>query len=232
MMLYTKYESSGPCSFRQECFWKLHFENIFFDPVTYLCNQLVVSEEKSFEWKRLRTHTLTHSCTDGRRTKNKGLSQKNHHEELSMSFLCFHRNVSFGWCHSSHCNDPLNFPVNNTLKHVTAFLLFAPIEISILMILFRKCLQLLQTLSARKGLYGRSFCWNSRFSILAPACKYLPTFSNKTHWKRNANTSQSFGCVLLKFHIYPVFLQWNVTICMYITHWWVEHAQYGGYDLL
>ena len=35
MMLYTKYESSGPCSFRQEDFWKLHFENLFFDPVTY-----------------------------------------------------------------------------------------------------------------------------------------------------------------------------------------------------
>jgi len=34
-MLYTKYESSGPCSFGQEEFWKLHFENLFFDPVTY-----------------------------------------------------------------------------------------------------------------------------------------------------------------------------------------------------
>ena len=39
-MLYTTYESSGPCSFGQEDFWKLHFENLFFDPVTYLCNQL------------------------------------------------------------------------------------------------------------------------------------------------------------------------------------------------
>jgi len=39
MMLYTNYESSGPCSFRQEDFGKLHFENLFFDPVTYLCNQ-------------------------------------------------------------------------------------------------------------------------------------------------------------------------------------------------
>ena len=38
MMLYTKYESSGPCSFRQDVS-KLHFENLFFDPVTYLCNQ-------------------------------------------------------------------------------------------------------------------------------------------------------------------------------------------------
>jgi len=39
-LLYTKYESSGPCSFRQEDFWKLHFKNLFFDPVTYLCNQV------------------------------------------------------------------------------------------------------------------------------------------------------------------------------------------------
>jgi len=29
-MLYTKYESSGPLSFRQD-FFKLHFENLFFD---------------------------------------------------------------------------------------------------------------------------------------------------------------------------------------------------------
>jgi len=29
-MLYTKYECSGPCSFGQEDFWKLHFENLFF----------------------------------------------------------------------------------------------------------------------------------------------------------------------------------------------------------
>jgi len=35
-MLYTKYESLGPCSFRQEDFFKLHFENLFFDPVTIL----------------------------------------------------------------------------------------------------------------------------------------------------------------------------------------------------
>jgi len=40
MMLYTKYTSSGLCSLRQEDVWKLHFENLFFDPVTYLCNQL------------------------------------------------------------------------------------------------------------------------------------------------------------------------------------------------
>ena len=39
MLLYTKYESSGPCSFRQEDFLKLHFANLFFDPVTYICNQ-------------------------------------------------------------------------------------------------------------------------------------------------------------------------------------------------
>jgi len=39
MMLYTKYNSSGPCSFRQEDFLKLHLENTFFDPMTYICNQ-------------------------------------------------------------------------------------------------------------------------------------------------------------------------------------------------
>jgi len=39
MMLYTKYESSWPWHLRRADFWKLHFENLFFDPVTYLCNQ-------------------------------------------------------------------------------------------------------------------------------------------------------------------------------------------------
>jgi len=39
MMTYTKYESFGPCSLRQEEFRKLHFENLLFDPMTYLCNQ-------------------------------------------------------------------------------------------------------------------------------------------------------------------------------------------------
>jgi len=43
--VYTNYESSGPCSFRQEEFFKLHFENLFFDPVTYLCNQLEQFEQ-------------------------------------------------------------------------------------------------------------------------------------------------------------------------------------------
>jgi len=47
MMLYIKYESSGPCSFRQEDFFKLYFENLIFDPVTYLCNQ---SEPFAYFW--------------------------------------------------------------------------------------------------------------------------------------------------------------------------------------
>jgi len=34
MMLYTKYESPGPCSFRQKI-----------DPVTYLCNQSELFEQ-------------------------------------------------------------------------------------------------------------------------------------------------------------------------------------------
>jgi len=37
--VYIKYESAGPWSFIQEDFWKLHFENLIFDPVTYSCNQ-------------------------------------------------------------------------------------------------------------------------------------------------------------------------------------------------
>jgi len=45
MMLYTKYESSGPCSFRQEDFLKLHFENLLFDPVTYICSQSELFEQ-------------------------------------------------------------------------------------------------------------------------------------------------------------------------------------------
>jgi len=44
-MLYTTYESSGPCSFRQEDILKLPFENLFFDPVTYICNQLEPFEQ-------------------------------------------------------------------------------------------------------------------------------------------------------------------------------------------
>ena len=40
MMQYTNYESSGPCSFRQEDFWKLHFEDPFFTPwPSYATNQ-------------------------------------------------------------------------------------------------------------------------------------------------------------------------------------------------
>ena len=38
-MLYTKYESSGPCSVGQEDFWKLHFEKLFLTPwPTYATN--------------------------------------------------------------------------------------------------------------------------------------------------------------------------------------------------
>jgi len=49
MLLYTKYESSGPCSFRQENYGKFHFKNLFFYPVTYFCNQ---SEPFKQFWKR------------------------------------------------------------------------------------------------------------------------------------------------------------------------------------
>jgi len=36
LLPYTKYESSRPCSIRQEDFWKLHFEKLFFDPIDIL----------------------------------------------------------------------------------------------------------------------------------------------------------------------------------------------------
>jgi len=40
MMLYIKYESSGHCTFRQEDFLKLQFENLIFYPrPTYATNQ-------------------------------------------------------------------------------------------------------------------------------------------------------------------------------------------------
>jgi len=42
-MLFTKYENSG--TFRQEDFFKWHFEKLFFDPVTYLCNELEQFEQ-------------------------------------------------------------------------------------------------------------------------------------------------------------------------------------------
>jgi len=38
MMLYTKYESFRPCSFRQEMFWKLHFEKLLTPWHTYATN--------------------------------------------------------------------------------------------------------------------------------------------------------------------------------------------------
>jgi len=40
MIIYPEYKSSGPCCFRQEECWKLHFENLFFTPSpTYATNQ-------------------------------------------------------------------------------------------------------------------------------------------------------------------------------------------------
>ena len=45
MMLYIKYESYEPYTFRHEDVLKLHFENLIFDPVTYLCNQLELLEK-------------------------------------------------------------------------------------------------------------------------------------------------------------------------------------------
>jgi len=55
-MLYTKYERSGPCCLGQNVFWKLHFENLFLDPVIYSCNQLGRFEQLDREPPR------DHSC--------------------------------------------------------------------------------------------------------------------------------------------------------------------------
>jgi len=49
MMLNINYESSGPCTFRQEDFWKFHFENLIVDPVTYLCYLKIASTR----WKAI-----------------------------------------------------------------------------------------------------------------------------------------------------------------------------------
>ena len=38
-MFYTKYESTVPLSVRLEDFWNMHFEHLFLDHVTYLCNK-------------------------------------------------------------------------------------------------------------------------------------------------------------------------------------------------
>jgi len=57
-MLYTKYESSGPYCFEQD-FWKLHFKNLFFDPVTYKCNQLEWFKRRCCLKNCWRTHRRT-----------------------------------------------------------------------------------------------------------------------------------------------------------------------------
>jgi len=94
MMLYTKYERSGPCSFWQEDFWKLHFENLFFDPwPTYATNwnglnnfdrgphrdhscEVWSKSNKRFQrrccLKKLLTDGRTHGRMDGRRTTDAG----------------------------------------------------------------------------------------------------------------------------------------------------------------
>ena len=43
-VIYTKYESFGPCSVRQDCL-NLHFLKLFSVPVTYLCIQWKLFEQ-------------------------------------------------------------------------------------------------------------------------------------------------------------------------------------------
>ena len=93
-MPYTKYESSGHCSFRQEDFWKLHFEQLFLTPwPTYATNWNSLNTfdrglprdhscevwSKSNEWFQGRS--CLKKLTDGRthqsrRTMDNGPSQK------------------------------------------------------------------------------------------------------------------------------------------------------------
>jgi len=74
-MLYIKYESSGPCSFRQEDFWKLHFENLVFDHYLGSLNSEIeqsVDVEANTFWKlvnarrkRNRSHLTSGMNFDG-----------------------------------------------------------------------------------------------------------------------------------------------------------------------
>jgi len=82
-MLYTKYEISGPCSFRQKDVLTLHFENIFLphdllmQPTGTVWTTLVEEHScevwsKSNEWFQRRSclNEKVYACTDGRRTKD------------------------------------------------------------------------------------------------------------------------------------------------------------------
>ena len=75
MMLYTKYESSGPCRFRQEDIWKLHFENLFFIPVK--CSQNAMSSfREEVVWMKKLMHWRKDTLTDdGQRTVTKAHSE-------------------------------------------------------------------------------------------------------------------------------------------------------------
>ena len=106
MMLYTKYESSRPCSFGQDDFWKLHFKKTYFLTLwpTYATNWNSLNNfdrgpprdhfcevwSKSNKWfqrrfclKKLLTLARTDGRTDGRWTTDNGPSQK-----LDLSTLC------------------------------------------------------------------------------------------------------------------------------------------------
>ena len=92
MMLYTKYESSVHSSFRQEDFWKLHFENLFFIPwPTYATNwnnlinfdrgphrdhscEVLSKSNKRFQRRRCLSKKLSLRTThdDGQRTSQFG----------------------------------------------------------------------------------------------------------------------------------------------------------------
>ena len=102
-MLYTKYESSGPCSFGQEDFWKLHFENLFLTPwPTYATNwnglnnfdrgpprdhscEVSSKSNKRFQRRCCLKNLLTDARTDAR-TDDGRRTLKDH--KSSLSTLC------------------------------------------------------------------------------------------------------------------------------------------------
>ena len=88
MMLFTKYESSGHCSFREEDFLKLHFKNLILTqcpnyatkwnglnnfgretPGDHSCEVWSKSNER-FQRKSCLKKLLTHRRTDARTTVN------------------------------------------------------------------------------------------------------------------------------------------------------------------
>jgi len=97
MMLYTKYESSGPCSFRQEDYWKFHFKTYLLTPwPTYATNwngvnnfdrgprrnhscDVWLKSNKRFQRRCCLKKLLTDARTHGRTTDIEGSQKRSEH---------------------------------------------------------------------------------------------------------------------------------------------------------